>query len=321
MVIAVADVERWVQPDLIEKKAVGEAFIALLGPSSTGVAGLASASLVPSVKFPVQVVTVGSATAVLIAPDTFAPLVRATAVAAIESDALTTDYHAAAAIALLPITGVSLSQVEVAGEALLGLFVRFPQAVEVTGDAEVAFGDFGMDVPIFPMQFPYQFTASELLRWASATVTIGGAGSVDAVAVTGTATVRIAGKAKLNFQGSIPVFPFGFPAVFDNEAAVRLGSAVVAPGEQPFPTAVEVVAEAVANIYTASFALHQTIFAFQFPAIFDSSGYAVAEAVFGLVSDGSTVVVLDADAVVDVSTSMSVDSSAVFPWEFGVIFQ
>lgn len=321
MVIAVADVERWVQPDLIEKKAVGEAVVAFVGPGSASVSGSAAAAVVLAVKFPVAVATAGAATAVLVAPDTFAPLVRAPAVVAIESDARTDDYHAASAIALLPITSVSVSQVALSAVALFEVFSRFPQAVEVVGDAEVSFGDFGMDVPIFPMQFPFQFTASELLRWASATVTIGGVGSVDAVAVTGTATVRIAGKAKLNFQGSIPVFPFGFPAVFDNEAFVRLGSAVVAPGEQPFPTAVEVLAEAVANIYTASFALHQTIFAFQFPAIFDSSGYARADAIVELVSDCSAVVVLDADAVVDVSTSMSVDSSAVFPWEFGVIFQ
>ena len=253
MVLAVVDVKRWVQPDLIEKKAVGEAFVAFENTGECVVSGRASAAVVLAVKFPVGVVTAGSATAVLVAPDTFAPLVRASAVAAIESDALTNDYHAAAGIALLPITGVSLREVALSGVALFEVFSRFPQAVEVTGDAVVSFGDFGMGVPIFPMTFPFQFTASELLRWASATVVIGGAGSVDAVAVTGSATVRIAGKARLNFQGSIPVFPFGFPAVFDNEANVRLGSAVVTPGPQPFPTAVEVLAEAVANISTALF--------------------------------------------------------------------
>ena len=321
MVIAVADVERWVQPDLVERKTVGEATVFLEGPGDAAVSGFADAVLVPAVEFPVGVETVGSATAVLITPEVFSPLVVASAVAAIESDALTDDYHAAAAIALVPITGLSFDAVALSGEALFELFVRFPQAVEVVGDAVVSFGDFGMDVPIFPMTFPFQFTASELLRWASATVAVDGSGSVDAVAVTGDALVRFAGAAKLNFQGSIPVFPFGFPAVFDNEANVRLGSAVVDLGEQLFPVVVEVTGDAVANPYGASFALHQTIFAFEFPAIFDSSGYARADAVFGLVSDGSAVVVLDADAVVDVSTFVSVDSSAVFPWEFGVIFQ
>lgn len=321
MVLAAAEVDRWVQPDLIEKKTVGDALVALLGAGESEVSGFADAAVVLGVGFPAGAELEGFASVAILATDAISPVLSGLAVANIVSDALTDDYHAAAGDALVPVVGLCFVDVVVDGPVLFDVQDFSAFAVEVTGDAEVAFGDFGMDVPIFPMTFPFQFLDRSLLRFGDAPVAVGGVGVVDAVAVDGPATVRMLGKVKLSFQGSIPVFPFGFPAVFDNSASVRLGTALVELGDQLCSTEVAVEANASVPIYGASNALRNTIFSFTFPAIFDNGNYNTGDAYIAVDGVSSAAAAVDCVAEFGMSAFMFVGSSAVFPWTFGVMFE
>ena len=320
MVIAVADVERWVQPDLVEKKTTGEAFVYLLMGSSSAAAVVGPAGVVLDARSVDDVAVEGVARVVPLAYAQAYMGLIGNAVVTITAPVTTNDYQFAAAGADIRVVGRStVDAVVVNGDVLFGVYDRTSFAVAVEGLAEISFGDFGQDVPIFPMTFPFAFTQTDLLPWGTAYVEFDNAGSIDAVEVSGDATVRITSKTRLNFQGSIPVFPFGFPAVFDSEANVRLGTAPVGVGGVS-PSAVAVDGVAHVPIYGASYAIHQTVFAFQFPAVFDSRGVCLAAAVIDAVSDATAAVAVDADASVSVGAACVVGSSAVFPWIFGVIF-
>lgn len=320
MVLAVADVERWVQPDLVSLSTIGEAFFTFAGDGDAVPVLVASAGLVPA-GAAATVVSV-SATGVLrfFTEIRQRPVVVGSAGVVVESTATTNDYHASNVIAVVPIRATAETVVVLAGRAAFGFVNVAAQRVVVTGDAVVSFGDFGMDVPILPFGFPFQFVDESLIPRGIAEVRVSGVGTVDAVAVAGRAVLQFRGSAHPSFQGSIPVFPFGLPAVFDDAAVVRFGSATVVLGGQPAPLVVSLVGEAVADVYGASSALRGTIFPFAFPGLFDNSNFAVAGCVVDVAGECSAVVVLDADAVVDVSAFVSVDSSAVLPWIFGVIF-
>lgn len=322
MVIAVKDVERWVQPDLASGSTVGDAVPRVSAISDCAVAINGLGRLVLSARSPAAAAVRGNAPIVLLMENYPRPRSLANAIIAITTDFSTDDYLASTLSARITILTRAITAVAGFADAVFGVLVR-PTGIKVAveGVAELAFGDFGMDQPVFPFGFPYQFTDFVSEKIGNAVVSVDATGRMDGAGGFADASIRINAATPLSLKGTVTMFPFRFPGVFDSTATVRLGEAVVDFGRQWFKTAVAVDAVALVPIYGASNALKQTIFAFTFPAIFDSSGYATADAFVSMVADGSSVVVVDADAVVDISTFVSVDSSAVFPWEFGVIFQ
>lgn len=321
MVIAASEVERWVQPDASEGKTFGEATFLIYGQSESAAGVVADADVVLSCLGPASAVGIGNIVIELIGDARLLPRPVANADIEIEAEFTTDDYSATSAVARIAVVGRGPVAVEGVASAVFGAVVRPQIAVAVDAVAEIVVGDFGMDVPIFPMGFPFQFLELSRQPVGDAVVELDNTGTVNAVAGIAEAVVAFDNATPLTLKGTVTMFPFRFPGVFDSTATVRLGDAFVVLQRPRFATAVAVDAVAEVPLTAAGSTLRKSIFPFGFPVVFDSRGYATADAYISIVSDGSAAVVLDADAVVDVSTSMSVDSSAVFPWVFGVIFQ
>lgn len=268
MVIAVADVPRWEQPDLERKSSFGEAYLAFVGAGEVEVGAAAAARVVVSVRPVTEIPVDDTAEFSLYAGLPVFPLLVAEASVPIITVWVTTDYHATAAVCAIQLTGKAVTDIAGEAVALVGIGVRFPQAVEVFGDAEVSFGDFGMDVPIFPFGFPYQFTDESLIPRGIAAVYIDGVGSVDAVGVSGEARLSFRGSVPLRFQGSVPVFPFGFPAVFDEAAVVRLGAADVVLARPFGEVSVVLAGDAEIALFGSGDALNGAVFPWTLSAVF-----------------------------------------------------
>lgn len=311
MVIAASQVERWVQPDLITLSTVGEAFVELASDAAAVAAVEGLAGLVFTSRSSAGARGVARAVVVVDADGVPAPLAVAGASVSVVAEGLTDTGQLCAGIALARIRSSAVLSIVGFGQAALAPIAYFPVSVEQVGVAEISFGDFGLDVPILPMTFPFAFSEASLLPRADARVVVDGVGVVS-VGISGPAELAFRGSTDLSFEGSNPVFPFELPMVFDSDAVVRLAGAVADLGGQPFPLSVVFDEVAEVGIYAESEVLSSAFFPLRFPVYFVPSAATVAAA--RVVVGGDADVVVPVNAYADVSVlAFGVVPASLFP--------
>jgi hypothetical protein len=279
-VIDAALVPRWTQEP--PATATGEAFLTIAAddiPVKVALDG--PAAIVLDMGFPVAIPLSGDAQ---VAADTVIAIITVVvgdASAAITSTASSLDVNITAGIALADITGSANLVVSLTGDAPFGVLDSSVLRPAVSGSATVSFVDNGQgSPPLFPFTFPTNFTDNPLgIQTADATIII--TGSSDNVAAGGYADavlefvdygtvfpyrfpIRFEGV-----QGSTPIFPFVFPAVFTTQANGRLASATLAfDGEAT--TVPVLVGNASAAITATDDRVDPTRFPFVLPAQFIS---------------------------------------------------
>lgn len=314
MVIAASQVERWVQPDLVTLRTDGESFVDISSDAVAVAAVEGEAGLLFTSGSSTGAWSLGAARLAFDADGSPAPLCVAAAVVGFEGDAPTDEATLVSAIALARIGSSASVTIVGFGEALLSPIGLSPVEIPVVGDAEISFGDFGLDVPILPMTFPFAFSEASLLPRADAVLVFDGAGEVS-VGVSAPADLRFRGDTGLSFEGSNPVFPFEFPTVFDSDAVVRLAGAVADLGGQPFPLAPVFDETAVAGIVAECEVLSSAFLPFRFPAYFVPSAATVASAKLAFDGSGDVVVGVNSYATVPV-LAFSVIPVSEFPLVF-----
>jgi len=269
MVIAAAAIPRWFQPT--PNLTSGEALLAFTGnPDATpSVSALAAAAITAPFAATAQV----DATASLIYNDSLQllPLVTATASIEFDNTGLAEDnLGVAAAIALADITATCLLDTQLQGNAVFVIFGRVEGAPVLSADAEIGFADYGQgSIPIFPFTLPVLFTDNPYgYQTGDAIVTvtgdgydIQGAGFADAIVVIDT-------PGTFSQKGNTPIFPFGFPIVFDDlPANVQLGAAlasITSSGE----VVAQVDGDAQAAITAVVFQANPAVLPFTLPIVF-----------------------------------------------------
>jgi hypothetical protein len=281
-VIDAALVQRWVQdPPAITQ---GEAFFSLTAEALVAVAVTGTAELAFAAEFLTAVPQIGDAE---IAADTVISLLAAVvgdAEAAIESSAESADVNLTAGIALAEIAASAEVAVEVDGDANIVIFDISTFAPALVGSATVSMEDLGQgSPPLFPFQLPTRFTDNPLgIQKADAIIVITGFSDDVAVAGFADAVVRIVDTGPTfpyyfplqceGLQGSTPIVPFVFPAVFTAAANVNLATATIA-FDGDGDTVVSVLADAQAAITATGSRVSPSTFPFTLPAEFFSDTY------------------------------------------------
>ena len=279
-VIEAALVQRWtLDPPAI---ATGEAVITVTAdnvPASVSVA--ADAALVFGVDFPAAVTLSGDAQ---VAADTviaIVPVLVGDASAAITSTAQSIDVNITAGIALAEIAATADVAIALTGDAAFGILDVSLFQPSVSGSATVSFVDNGQgSSPLFPFRFPTNFTDNPLgIQTADAVIAI--SGSSEDVAAGGFADAVLAFddygtvfpyRFPIQFeglQGSTPIFPFVFPAVFTTQANGRLASANL-KFEMDVEAIPVLLGDASAAITSTAIRVDPTRFPFALPAQFIS---------------------------------------------------
>jgi hypothetical protein len=238
-VIDAALVERWTQEP--PATARGEAFLTINAddlPLDVVVSG--DVELLLEMLFPVAVPLSGDA---VVAADTVIGLI-----AVLEGDAEvditapfgSADVNITAGIALAEIVATGTFVPALDGEATFGVLDSSAFQPVVSGSATVAFADFGQgSPPLFPFTFPTNFTSNPLnIQTAEAVITITASSENVAAGGFGDAVIGFVDYGTVfphtfpilfeGLQGSTPIFPFVFPAVFTTQANGRLAAAVLA---------------------------------------------------------------------------------------------
>lgn len=267
MVIAASEVERWVQPDASEGKTFGEATFLIYGQSESAAGVVADADVVLSCLGPASAVGIGNIVIELIGDARLLPRPVANADIEIEAEFTTDDYSATSAVARIAVVGRGPVAVEGVASAVFGAVVRPQIAVAVDAVAEIVVGDFGMDVPIFPMGFPYQFARGSLKPVGEAVVAVDAVALMDAAGGIADAVLRFEGSSRLSRKGSSSVFPFSFPTIFDSDAVLRLGNAVIALERPRCVVVLDVGASAQVNISGTGLAINSAVFPWTFAAV------------------------------------------------------
>lgn len=261
MVIALKDVPRWVQPGLKANATFSEALVGVTGSATVKVGVAAVAKPAFTGNSSTKVATAGSATFEVMVGARQAPRVTASAPVAVDAVFPTTNAAWAAAAATVPIRATMTGVVVIEGQIVFTFLNLAPLTAVVEGVAEFDFVDSGLDVPVFPMTFPFQFNdVGDYLRWASAEIVLDNTATVDSVSVAGVAKVRLTGSTRLQLQGNLPLFPFRFPAVFDSFASARFGDAEIVLGRQPGELQVELAADAEVQMFHDASSFMSTVF-------------------------------------------------------------
>ena len=277
-VIDAALVERWTQEP--PATATGEAFLTINADDlALDVELFGDAALALDMAFPVAIPLDGDAQ---VAADTVISLI-----AALEGDASvditapfgSIDVNITAGIALAEIIATAAFEVALDGKADFGVLDAssiFPTSV---GSATVNFVDNGQgSPPLFPFTFPTNFTDNPLgiqtadaiivIETTSENVAAGGfADAVLAFADYGTVFPYYFPIQFEGLQGSTPIFPFVFPAVFTTQANGRLASATLA-FDMDAETIPALLGDAEAAITSTAIRVDPARFPFSLPAQF-----------------------------------------------------
>lgn len=268
-VISAADIPRWYQPT--PNLTSGEALIAFTGNPQPRIAGSAPAAANITAACPVSVRA--AADAPLLHNDTLQlfPLVTATASIVFDNTGTTEpNLGVAAAIALADITATCRLDTQIDGNTVFVIFGRVEGAPVLSANAEIGFADYGQgSIPIFPFTLPVLFTDNPYgYQTGDAIVTvtgdgydIQGAGFADAIVVIDT-------PGTISQKGNTPIFPFGFPIVFDDlPANVQLGAALAAISSSADVIA-QVDGDAQAAITAVVFQANPAVLPFTLPIVF-----------------------------------------------------
>ena len=238
-VIDAALVERWtLEPPATAR---GEAFLTINAddlPLDVVVSG--DVELLLEMLFPVAVPLSGDA---VVAADTvigFISVLDGDAEVDITAPFSSIDVNLTAGIALAEIVATATFVPTLGGEAAFGVLDSSVFQPAVSGSATVALADFGQgSPPLFPFTFPTNFTSNPLnIQTAEAVITITASSDGVAAGGFGDAVIGFVDYGTVfphtfpilfeGLQGSTPIFPFVFPAVFTTQANGRLASAVLA---------------------------------------------------------------------------------------------
>ena len=281
--MAVIDVElvpRWTQEP--PATALAEAFMPISADDNLVDIPLdGDAAVVLQMGFPVAIPLDGDAE---VAADTVIAILAVVigdAEADITSTASSLDVNITAGIALAEITGSADFIPELPADITFGILDSSTIWPVLSGSATVSFVDNGQgSPPLFPFTFPTNFTDNPLgIQTADATIVI--QGSSEDVAAGGFADAFLAfadygtvfpHTFPIQFeglQGSTPIFPFVFPAVFTTQTNGRLASAdlLFEMDIEPIPA---LVGDAEAAITSTAIRVDPTRFPFMFPAQFIS---------------------------------------------------
>lgn len=269
VVIAARDVPRWVQPAPTVTN--GEALLLFDVSAQCVVEGMAVAAIPLAPLFPTAVLVEGSATAACQGEVFVFPAAFGLAMVDIDGVSEVEDHLGVA-------NGVAVVLVDAVGEfaaasdgAAYAFFISDTAAVvPQLGDAQIPeWQDYGQgSTPVFPFTLPTQFTD----RWSNeqdafAFVSITGVGHDIGVGGFASASLQFEGSAASSIKGTVSVFPYTLPAVFDDSFYGSVGSAVLAVGSTGH-VVVSAVGDAVADIGGASFSLSSSVFPFSFPTLF-----------------------------------------------------
>lgn len=269
MVIAARDVARWVQP--APRVVQGEANISLAGNGVAVAAGFAPASVNLVPQFPVAALSAAVAGVAVEGAVFVLPAVAGIAVLDGVDATGIYDPHVGVTDALAEVFLVEDDSVavDVAGQSFCVPFSNCFSVVEVSGSAEMEFDDFGQgSTPVFPFSLPIQFTN----RWSNeqdafAVVPISGVGHSIAVGGFADASLAFDGAGDASVKGSVSVFPFLLPAVFDTSFSGLIGRATV-NATSSGSVVVDVSGDAVADIAGSGPSLSAAVFPFAFPTVF-----------------------------------------------------
>ena len=230
MVIAAADIPRWFQPT--PNLTTGEALISFTGNPAAQVVVAAPARA--GITAPCQVRPELTANAPLRYNDSLQllPLVTASASVVFDNTGISEpNLGVAAAVALANITATCRLDTQIDGNTLFVIFGRVEAAAVLSANAEIGFADYGQgSIPIFPFTLPVLFTDNPYgYQTGDAIVTVTGDGYDITIAGYADAVVRIDTPGTISQKGNTPIFPFGFPIVFDDEPAnIQIGAALAA---------------------------------------------------------------------------------------------
>lgn len=298
--VPVAKLQRWTQVDA--KSVAAEASVALSGvPSSFRVSGISAPAAAGISGSCSSIVALGADAPSLIINTSLGLFAKVDASAAVEIDAtasaLRDTFYANASATAAIAAPAKIDSVPLNGVAD---FLVIPPAVQVApqaADAVVSMEYYGDgSIPIFPFRLPILFVGIDFSNIvAEAVVDPEGDADVE-VGVGAAATVPVIAGGVNEVLGTVSIFPFTFPAVFDDTSTVRVGGATIG-----FAGDIDILCdlsgEADAKIVAVGEIFFAAVFPTRFPFILrEIIGDAVAD-VFSAV-DASAVV--DGDAAVDV---------------------
>lgn len=320
VVIAARDVPRWVQPAPTITN--GEA-VADIGASAVLVVAGEIVALVPlAPTFPVGPLCSGSA--VVGADGTVAVLAVVDGRAVVDIDGVSeVEDHLGVAngVAVLAVEAVGDFAVESDGTSYVLVISDTVPLVPQLGDAPLPeWQDYGQgSTPVFPFTLPTQFTD----RWSNeqdafAFVAITGVGHDIGAGGFASAEIGFEGSAAAILKGTVSVFPYLLPAVFDSSYFGVVGSAVFSV-EASGDLVVSAVGDAVADIGGESNSLSAAVFPFVFPTVFyEPFQSGVAEV--GVVAVGEVAATVRGQAVVSVAASGITLNLTILPFRLPAIF-
>lgn len=317
MVIAVADIQRWVQP--APTRVQGEAIVFPDATCDVVVVGSAVGPVVLAPAFPVAVDQAGVAPIQLFGEVLLLSSLLGSASVGFDNTGFADDATLTSAVATVSAVAAGLVSIDAFGVAYGLVLSDFRPLVPQVGSAEVALADYGQgSVPVFPFSLPTQFTDGRNDKDAIAYVSITGSGVDVGVGGFADATFTLDGTAPGVLKGMVSVLPYRFPAIFDNSYSGQVGYAevfVTGSGSQ----VVSVNAESVVNIAGASDSLSTAVLPFKFPTVFFEP-YQLGAA--QVVCDGVSpaFVEVSGDAVVSVAAEMWTIEITRFPFRLPARF-
>jgi hypothetical protein len=318
MVIAVKDIARWVQP--APTVTAGDALAEIFSSATARVSGFATASIPLSPRFPISVRVSGSAPVAL--DGTTLLLSRLLALAQVVFDNTGSNVpNVAARVAFASVDIVATATVRIASDAnaYLLFLTGFPVAVPQLGSAEIAFADYGQgSVPVFPFTLPTLFTDGSNDHAADAVVAFNCVGTVDGAGGFADASVELVGAVAASIKGTVTVFPYRFPAVFDSNYSGQSGMAefgLIGYG----PVEVAVLASASITIGGAGQSLSAAVLPFRFPTLFFEP-YQLGDAQVVCSAVGDIAVEVGGDSVVSIATEGLTIEITRFPFRLPARF-
>ena len=328
MVINAADVQRWTQP--VPFTAEGHASFGFDCTATSSVAVVALARLIADCAGPTGIPTLGFASfilggSMLLMPNMFGD---ATIEFDCEAPANRPPLNLGLAQFGINCSADTITSIEALSTPVLFSFNDF--RVDAYGVAEVSLFDYGWgSPPVFPFKFPTRFTDNLLNEQdAAADIRLDGTSFDGGAGADAVATAAITTSNQFMLQGNLPVFPWWFPIVFDDEADVNVGLArILGMYSEASSAAACLGAVLLPEFDCEGLILGQTMFPFRFPSVFwapwqdcpaefslDATSPAAA-AVYA-----PTLAVLESDAVVEVpqTGSAAIELEAVSPDEAAV---
>ena len=303
MVIAVADIQRWVQP--APTRVQGEAIVFPDAVADVVVVGFASGPVVLAPAFQVAVDQAGVAPIQLFGEALLLSRLLGSASVAFDNTGFADDAALTSAVATVSAVAAGLVSIDAFGVAYGLVLSDFRPLVPQVGSAEVTFVDYGQGSnPVFPFTLPTQFTDGSNNKDAIASVNITGSGVDIGVGGFADASFTLDGTAPSLLKGTVSILPYRFPAVFDNSYSGQIAHAevfVTGSGSQ----VVSVNADCVINIVGASDSFSTAVLPFSFPTVFFVP-YQLGEAQVICNGISTAFVMALGNAVVSVATEMLV---------------